>query len=274
MKKIVAALSEETFPENVFRFISDLQQEGPLQVTFVYVSEDPIITAWSVTGMPPDPMWFPVLEERDPQLLAQTRRQLVERCAAQHISYRIREQGDEGSVAQLKKESRFADLLVVGHDLFFGSPVGGMDWDHFARTVRELECPTIVLPDDYQFPKQNIIAYDGSSSSVFALKQFYTVLPELSTHPTYLVYRQGKKDEGIPDRNYIEELASPHFPDLVITELTGSDPDAFSNWVGQYASPLIICGALGRGALSRLFHKSFSYQHLADQRVPVFIAHK
>ncbi|TCZ73347.1 hypothetical protein [Flaviaesturariibacter aridisoli] len=273
MKKILAALSEEIFPENVFQFLAELHRRAPIQLTIVFIAPS-IISSWPVTGVPPDPVWFPAVEEVDPVLAAQTRRQVSERCLALNISFRMHERTGDGDIGQLRKESRFADLLIADHALFFGSTHPGFEWDHFARTVRELECPVIVLPEVRRFPKQNIIAYDGSASSVYALKQFYSVLPELAENSTYLVYTKDEPGNRIPDLDFIEELAAPHFRDLAITKLTGTRPQTFPEWMNQHSGPMLVCGALGRNAFSRLFHRSFSYQHLVEQKVPVFIAHK
>ncbi|RYY96705.1 MAG: hypothetical protein EOO11_12795 [Chitinophagaceae bacterium] len=273
MKKIVMALLEESFPEDAFQFVQELHGRAPVQLTAAFVAESPIVTAWAVTGMPPDPLWLSPVAEADPDAYAQTKQLLGERCAAHGIPVQVHGRSPHGDIAQLRKESRFCDLLVVSHGLFFDASFSGIEWDHFASTVQELECPVVVVPAGFRFPQQNIIAYDGSASSVFALRQFYSVLPELSANPTFLVYGNDADDREVPDLALLEELARPHFPQLSITKLPGDPKTAILGRVGREEQPILVLGALGHRGLSRIFHRSFSYRHLLDQKVPVFIAH-
>jgi len=69
--------------------------------------------------------------------------------------------------------------------------------------------------EKFNFPKSNILSYDVSESSVFAIKQFAYLFPEFVKNPTLLVYAKNEREEEIPNMEYIEELVTRHFPDLI-----------------------------------------------------------
>ena len=85
-------------------------------------------------------------------------------------------------------------------------------------TLQHTECPVMVVPEKFHFPSLNLLAYDGSTSSVFAIKQFAYLFPDLCDNKTILVYA-AEETEDIPAEVNIEELAASHFSNLAITVL-------------------------------------------------------
>ena len=79
------------------------------------------------------------------------------------------------------------------------------------EALHDIECPAVVVPENFDFPENNILAYDGSESSVFAIKQFAYLFPELASNNTILVFAKSKEVEELPDQDYIEELAARHY---------------------------------------------------------------
>ena len=91
-------------------------------------------------------------------------------------------------IPELTKETRFADLLIIGSEIFFKN-ISDNDSNIFLKhTLQHTECPVMVVPEKFYFPSQNILAYDGSASSVFAIKQFAYLFPDLCDNKTILVY--------------------------------------------------------------------------------------
>ncbi|MCF3107658.1 hypothetical protein LL912_02585 [Niabella sp. CC-SYL272] len=84
----------------------------------------------------------------------------------------------EAPVSKLENESRYADLLVLG-DALFQQRSTSYRWPHLAKILRYCEYLVIVVPDHFQFSNGNVIAFDGSASAVYALKQFSYLLPDL-----------------------------------------------------------------------------------------------
>jgi hypothetical protein len=129
------------------------------------------------------------------------------------------------------------------------------------------------VPEQYTFPSHIVLAYDGSASSVFAIKQFAALFPELCNRKTILMYSGHEKD-NIPDQVLIEELATRHFKDLTITKLTTDNKDDISDWFYPHKDALIVSGSFGRSGASELFRKSFIMDIIREYQTPVFIAHQ
>ena len=139
--------------------------------------------------------------------------------------------------------------------------------------MHHAECPVIIVPEEYSFPLSVVLAYDGSKASVFAIKQFAYIFPELAQKSTMIVYASAKEDE-IPDLAYITELAARHYQDLSICKLDANPKKYFNSWLMDKGDPLLVSGSFGRTFLSETFKKNFVEEVVSDHKLPVFIAHQ
>jgi hypothetical protein len=131
----------------------------------------------------------------------------------------------------------------------------------------------LIVPEKFVFPESNILAYDGSESSVYAIKQFAYLFPELTGNKTVLVFMDDS-DNPIPDENNIKELVARHFPDLTLLKLELPSTKYFATWINEKNNALLVSGAYGRSSFSQLFKKSFVSDVIRDHRLPVFISHR
>ena len=163
-------------------------------------------------------------------------------------------------------------FCLLGSETFYNNLGLGIN-DYLMNALHDAECPVLLIPESFIFPQRNILAYDGSDSSIYAIKQFSYLFPELCDNPTLLVYCE-EENEGIPEKDYVYELASQHFSKLKIMKLGGDPKRSFRNWIGEQQNALLISGAFGRSPLSQLFRKSFVSDIVKEHRLPVFVAHK
>ncbi|RYY99956.1 MAG: universal stress protein [Chitinophagaceae bacterium] len=274
MKKILIAFSQEERSEATLAFAAWINQHEPVLLTAFFLPHRVLSDFWTMPGVLADPVPVPVMEDPDPALFARCRAHFEARCVAEGIAYRIHEDVDYPTESDLVRESRFADLMLVSGADYFDSIDLDTSWYNLNRALHEFECPMLVLPPGFSFPESNIIAYDGSASSVHALKLFAYLLPELTRNRTLVVYADKDPDHDIPDLSYLEELAARHYCDLTLTHLVVDDRNDLPAWIGEHPTAVLICGAMGRGILSRLFRSSFAHRLIAGQRLPVFIAHR
>ena len=105
-----------------------------------------------------------------------------EACSNRNINCRILD-NLEMTVADVIKESRFADLLIVNPETSIplkneGSPT------HFVKEVLSTaECPVVLSPYSFDGISELAFLYDRSGDSVFAIKQFMHIFPGLNTKP-------------------------------------------------------------------------------------------
>jgi hypothetical protein len=194
-------------------------------------------------------------------------------CIKNGIEYRVHKDFDDFALPELKKETRFADLLIISGETFYKNSGSDEPSEYLKEALHGVECSVIVVPEDIQFPDTNILAYDGSASSVYAIKQFAYLFPELTGNETVLVYANEKENEELPDQVNIEELASRHYNNLVISKVHADPKNFFHSWLQEKRNSILVSGAFGRSGFSRLFHKSFISDIIKEHKLPVFISH-
>jgi hypothetical protein len=172
----------------------------------------------------------------------------------------------------LKKESRFADLMIIGSEKFFEQNGDKDRYEHLRDLLHVSECPVLLVPEDFEFPKCNLLAYDGSASSVKAIKQFSYLFPEWRRNETVLVFA-GRNEELIPEKIAITELLAGDFPSLKIRKLDPESEKYRESFACGNEHCILVCGAFGRSLISEMFHKSFAAGFIMKSRMPVFISH-
>jgi hypothetical protein len=131
----------------------------------------------------------------------------------------------------------------------------------------------LIVPEKFGFPSSNVLTYNGSDDSVYAIKQFAYLFPELCKNETLLVYLNAENQNELPDETYIEELAARHFPNLTLTSLELDPKKYFGTWVMDRRNAMVISGAFSRSVFSQIFKKSFITDVITDHKLPLFIAH-
>jgi nucleotide-binding universal stress UspA family protein len=278
MKKILLAFDSSHFSEGAFEFARELNERKRILLTGIFLPQVDYANLWSYSGGGINgPLYIPAEEVKVAEVDVEEGEKNIERfeslCMKNGIEYRVHKDFTDFAMPGLKKETRFADLLIIGSEAFYDNLGKGDPNDYLKDALHGVECPVIVVPEKFDFPKSNILAYDGSESSVYAIKQFAYLLPELTENATILVYSKENEETLFPEEENIEELAARHFPDLTLSRLDASLDKFFNKWLLQRKTAILICGSFGRSAISRLFHKSFVSNIIKDHRMPVFITH-
>jgi nucleotide-binding universal stress UspA family protein len=270
MKKVLLAFDGDNFSQGAFEFAASLNKKDEILLTGVFISQVDAKNLWAYSvGVPPAVV--PILEE-DTETETKNIERFKDLCDLNSIAFKVHEDYYGFAIPELKAETKFADVLLIGSETFYHNLGTGIN-DYLMNALHRAECPVILVQENFIFPQSNILAYDGSDSSVFAIKQFSYLFPELCDNPTLLVYCE-EEDEEIPEKENMYELASRHFSNLRILKLDGDPKSSFRDWIGEQNNALLVSGAFGRSPLSQLFHKSFVSDIVKQHRLPVFIAHK
>jgi len=259
MKKILFASDGSNFSEGSFEFVRRVNDIQPVLVTGMFI---------------PQVTYVPVLDEEDNRVVENNIKHFENLCQKHGIAYRIHKDYFDFDFPELKKESRFSDVMIICGELFYKRFIESHQFDHLRKVLHISECPVLVVPMQYQYPDNNILAYDGSKESVYAIKQFAYIFPELTKNPTLLVYAEDEDEPDFPSKDYITELATQHFSDLTFYKLESNSSEHFSSWIKNRTGSVLVSGSFSRSALSQVFKKSFVADIIKDHQVPVFIAHK
>lgn len=274
MKKVLLTFDGTHFSEGAFEFARALNEKQRILLIGTFLPQMDYVNLWSYSGGGmATPLFIPLAEDEDAETVEKNIERFESLCRKNNIEYRVHKDFIDFALPELKKETRFADLLIIGSESFYENLGTGELNDYLKDTLHGVECPVIVVPEKFVFPKTNILAYDGSESSVYAIKQFAYLFPELTGNTTILIYANETGEKQLPDEINIEELAARHFNDLTVTKLELNPKKYLVTWLSEKKTPILISGSFGGSVFSGLFHKSFVNNIIKEHSMPVFIAH-
>jgi nucleotide-binding universal stress UspA family protein len=274
MKKIILAFDGTHFSAGAFEFARRLNDLQPVLLTGVFLPQVELANLWSY-GHSTGQAFIPLIESNESALVQQNIEKFEKLCQDNGIEYRVHKDIFNFALPELKNESRFADLVILGSEVFYENMgIKNGPNDFLQDALRDLTCPVILVPEKFDFPESIILAYDGSETSVYAIKQFAYLFPELCNMETLLVYASDNPGAAIPNEMQIGELAARHYPNLTLFKLDINPHRFFNTWVKDKKSPVLVSGSYGRSGLSQLFRKSFITGVIKDHRLPIFMAHK
>jgi hypothetical protein len=213
-------------------------------------------------------------EEADKQLLADNTQLISDTFSSAKIKFLIA--GYEPvSLDDLLMNSAFSDLIITDARTnisdFLYAPVNVSIKDLLA----DAHCPLLLLREDGMPPDKLILAYDGSYSSIYAIKNFRYLFPNLSFLPAFLVTINSNEKKGIAHGDMLKHWAPYHFHDLKVEVLSGRPAGVLPNFVNQLnGKPLVVMGAYGRSSISRLFHQSLANAVLEKTGASLFTTHE
>ena len=274
MKKLIIALDGQHFPKGAFEFVKSINVKTKILLAGVFLSPvdySKLLAYTGLDGMTMIPEWL--IKNDDDVLVNKNISSFKEACIAAGIEFRIHKDTDLMALASLIEETRFADALLVSSDLFYANVAKNQPNFYLEEVLKKAECPVMLVPENYEEPNQVILAYDGNESSVFAIKQFAYVFPELAEKETILLSIIHQEDE-LPEYSMITELLSSHYPDLKIQTLHLKHKRDFTEWMTNKPNNFIVMGAFSRSIFSQLFKKSFASDVIHEIKMPLFISHK
>src|SRR5579863_3906339 len=89
--------------------------------------------------------------------------------------------------SELIEETRFADLLIIEPSLSFRKKIQGSPTTFVKTILSQASCPVIVSPESFDGIDEIVFAYDGSDSSILAIKQFTYLFPEFNNRKINLL---------------------------------------------------------------------------------------
>ena len=147
------------------------------------------------------------------------------------------------------------------------------------RFIRDMlanvECPVLVVPNAFKEIRKIVLLYDGEPSSVYAIKMFSYMFPDMENMDTEIIsVKTNEKAMQNPDNRLMKEFIKRHFPNAVYTTLKGLPDREIVNYLKyRNEGELIVLGAYRRGSVSRWFKPSMADALIQELRSPIFIAH-
>jgi len=258
MQKVVVLFSGSHFSEGAFEFIKKMRAVGHLQLTAVFLPE--WVTAYAGMG------------ENDETVMNDNIARFQWLCKQYRIDVKVCTDPSAHVSSRISGESRFADLLIAGMEGFIKNEGEAGRFLSIKDLLNASECPVLLVPEKIYIPEHIILSYDGSASSVFAIRQFAALFPDLCKKETILVY-EGKRVD-LPFKPYVEELTSRYFPSMSFLQLDPEDEECFHSWVEEISQPMVVAGSFGSAGTFSLFRRGFITDLIHQNQLLVFLARK
>jgi hypothetical protein len=195
-----------------------------------------------------------------------------EACVCRGVNSKIHR--DRGvPTTEILEESRFADLIVVDPEISF-TPGNESLPGHFVHEVMSrAECPVMIAPYDFDNIENIYFAYNSTPSSMFAIKQFTYLFPELAKRKVEVLNVQSGGEGKLEEAFKMKEWMKEHYDEVEYVLLKGDPADQLFAYLLERKNGVVVMGAYGRGMLSRFFKPSHARLIIKTVNMPIFIAH-
>lgn len=171
-------------------------------------------------------------------------------------------------------ESRYADLLLIDAETSFADKREEIPTNFVRNILSDAECPVVILPVAFSGIEQLVFTFDGKPSSIYAIKQFTYLFPELREQQVVVI--SVNEEEVIPDaeeRYKLKEWLHMHYKNVDFLTTQGNVKAGLLELLLSRSKAFIVMGAFGRSAFSNLLNPSHAQSVLKMVSQPVFIAH-
>lgn len=195
-----------------------------------------------------------------------------EACICRDVIYDVRR--EEGMPAEaLVKESRYADLIVIDPETSFNKRYEGNPTEFVRDVLKKAECPVVVAPEQFNAIDEIVFTYNGSASSVFAIKQFTYLFPELFNKQAIVVQVSKEASWNTEEKDSLDDWLREHYRHLQFELLKGDTNDMLLGYMLKRKNSILVMGAYGRNIFSEFFRPSHANRLIKAVNIPVFITH-
>lgn len=273
MKKLLLPFEGTAFPRECLELVRQLHRMAPVSVTAAFVQHVDYANLWSSGGGVPGSLFIPLMEEDDTEEVEANCRRVEQFLSESDIPFQLHRDRMEFALESIRKETRFADLLIMSSVHFFENINDNQPNAYMKLILHASECPVLLVPEKVSLPGELLLAYDGSASAAYAIKQFAYLFREFSGIPATLIHFGEKKETGIPDEVQLKEFLPEVFRQLHFENTRMNSEDYFHQRVLTSEHPWMVAGAFGRSEFSQLFSRSFITGLIQDHQIPLFLTH-
>lgn len=213
---------------------------------------------------------YVVLSKQKAEAVENAIKHFRQACLQQEVHCSVRRDNEEPG-GDLITESLFADILVVDESVSFSEEDSSVPSEFITHILAQARCPVIKASASFDIIEEIIFAYDGTYASLFAIKQFTYLFPELKDRKIFVVEVTDKGQMDEPKR--LAESLGDYYSEIVYETLQGNAADRLLEIVMSKQKALLVIGAFGRGVLSSFFKSSAADTIIKLASNPVFIAH-
>lgn len=271
MKNILLVLNGRLTAPHVIASAIDIAKSTSSILHTVFINYKSDLTGYNYLfpndlSLTMNPVTGKTIAEEDAELTESQTRAFKDECETANVAFFIEPQKDL-SLGDIIHHSAFSDMVIAdAHESFREH--------HIADLLKNAQCPIYLVAKDAVKTQHVILAYDGSVSSMYAIKMYSYLFPEFQDLPTYLLFINAGNHAGLPNEKNIRMWLSGHFPKLEIQMPEGDIKEQLVAYTASVPHALVVMGSYGRNDLSRFFHRSNANVLIEEGKSSVFMTHK
>jgi len=177
------------------------------------------------------------------------------------------------AIDEIVEESRYADLIIVSASLSAGNKPETSPSRLLKAILKDAECPVTVAPEQFEGIDEIIFTYNGSKSSVFAIKQFTYLLSSLEDKKVIVLQVNEDGEWTTAEKYKMKEWLKDHYSAIGFEVLKGKTDAQMLSYFLPRKNAMVVMGAYGRSSLSQFFRPSQAEVLIRTILQPIFIAH-
>lgn len=277
MNKIIAAFDGLRYAESTVEYAIDVAKVSESHLTGVFL-DDRTYTSYKIYELVLDhgvsEKKLKMLKEKDNQTRALSAEKFELRCRKSSLTFNIHH--DKNIALQdLLHETVYSDLLVINHSESFTH----YEEEYPTRFIRDLlsnsQSPVYLVPKIYKKIEKLVFLFDGTNTSVYAIKMFNYLFPQFNKNPVELICIKNMDSTlHIPDYQLLKEFLKRHYVNIKFTVLKGiPELEIVNHLKFEENNILVVLGAYRRTMFSRWFKSSMADALIKELKLPLFIAH-
>lgn len=279
MKKVIVAIDAVSYSEHAVQYAVEIARQAGGMTLGVFLHDLSFITA-EIPGtfdlIPAEYTHIIQKQKEDEAHIQENMKRFNEQCNAAGVKHKLHVYNGTDLVRFLLDESVFADVLVLDQQMSFTYGRAHQLSGFVVDVLEDTHCPVVVVPPKVVAADHVFLCYDGSPSSVYAMKMYSYIFPEWSSKATTLVAFNEEATNHLKESENIKDLLNQHFTSLTI-DVKHHDRigDALLSYFKmQEDNGFIVMGAYGRTAFSRWLKKSMANTIINEVKMPVLITHE
>ena len=277
MKKIIAAFDGLRYSVSTKDYAVYIAEQTNTYLVGVFM-DDPVRTSYNIyelivkEGASGDQL--KKHQAKDKITRAAAAKKFETACQKSGLEYTVHHNRNV-AIQELKHESIYADLLIINSKETLTRYIEKLPTAFIRDLLGDAQCPVLIVPQQYKPIQKIILLYDGEPSSVYAIKIFSYLLPQLKHMDTEVIsVNPVDSTLHLPDNKLMQEFMKRHYPNATYTIMKGNAEDEIVKYLEKSnQNSLVVLGAYRRSTVSRWFRESMADILMKEVKLPLFIAH-
>ena len=279
MKKILVAFDGSYYSESALEYAIQIARSSNSLIYGIFLEDltayhqfSPVFSAPEMMGLADEAIIE--LKKENKQNIEENITHFRETCSKAGIQYEVDEESGIPS-QELIKESMYADLVITGSVTYFSNVSYAADSSLVSDLLENSHSPVLVVPEQHYQIQSIVLAFDGSASSIYAIKTFLYLFADFvkDKNVTLLSVVKDENDHIEGERRLLNYIKN-YQPEAKHEKITGKPVDEILHFAKLSQNSLVVMGSFGRGAFSKLFKTSVGEKIVKSKSVPVYVAHE